>query len=54
MNKDKFFELAVTLASGSFEAPLHSKQVSMALIQAYNAVLDAYSKIPDSGPVPTP
>jgi len=58
MSKDELFKLAVQLASGAMTreelaVPRNVPQISVALRVAYNALLDAYKKIPDQGSAPT-
>ena len=57
MDKDELFKLAVQLAGPTFperflSAPQTVPAVSLTLCVAYNALLDAYSKIPEQGAAP--
>ena len=58
MDRDEIFRLAVqlvgpTLPDRFLSAPQTIPAVSLTLCVAYNAILDAHSKIPEQGPAPT-
>jgi hypothetical protein len=57
MNKDDFFRLAVQFTGGTyprelFEVPQTIPALSRGIRSAYNALLDAYEKIPAQGKAP--
>ena len=58
MDRDELFKLAVQLAGPTFperflSAPQTVPAVSLTVCVAYNALLDAYDRIPERGPAPT-